>query len=67
MESFTPILNTPQVAILGVGGIALKPIETPNGVEHIPHLALSFTIDHQVARWRAGRAFSKHLRAISRT
>ncbi|GAB4128259.1 MAG: dihydrolipoamide acetyltransferase [Roseiflexaceae bacterium] len=49
IAQFTPILNTPQVAILGVGGIDLKPTEQADGsVAFIPHLALSLTIDHQV-------------------
>jgi pyruvate dehydrogenase E2 component (dihydrolipoamide acetyltransferase) len=48
VESFTPILNPPQVGILGVGNINLKAIETDEGVEFIPHLGLSLTINHQV-------------------
>lgn len=48
IESFTPILNTPQVAILGVGNINLKPIDHDGSVQFIPHLGLSLTIDHQI-------------------
>lgn len=48
IESFTPVLNPPQVAILGIGAISLKAVETPQGVEHLPHLNLSLTINHQV-------------------
>jgi len=48
IESFTPVLNPPQVAILGVGNINLKAVEGENGVEFIPHLGLSLTINHQV-------------------
>lgn len=47
VESFTPILNPPQVAILGVGTTQLKPIETLNGIEHVPHMGLSLTVDHR--------------------
>ncbi|MFN4293252.1 MAG: dihydrolipoamide acetyltransferase family protein [Thermoflexales bacterium] len=49
VESFTPILNPPQVAILGVGSINLKPI-LPEGARDVvfaPHLGLSLTVDHQ--------------------
>ncbi len=49
VETFTPILNPPQVAILGVGSINLKPI-LPEGARDVvfaPHLGLSLTIDHQ--------------------
>ncbi len=47
IEHFTPVLNVPEVAILGVGGIVLRPFEGPKGVEFIPSIALSLTIDHQ--------------------
>jgi pyruvate dehydrogenase E2 component (dihydrolipoamide acetyltransferase) len=47
IEQFTPILYPPQVGILGVGSINLKPIQTPNGIEFQPHLALSLTVNHQ--------------------
>ncbi len=48
IESFTPVLNPPEVAILGVGNINLKPVEVDGEVEFIPHLGLSLTINHQV-------------------
>ncbi|WP_320129490.1 dihydrolipoamide acetyltransferase family protein [uncultured Sphaerochaeta sp.] len=48
IESFTPVINIPEVAILGVGGIFLKPVESKDGtVEFIPHMGLSLTMDHQ--------------------
>jgi len=51
IEFFTPVLNPPQVAILGVGGIQLRPVQdpaAPGGVAFRPHLALSLTANHQV-------------------
>jgi len=48
IEHFTPVLNPPQVGILGVGAIGLKAVETASGVEHQPHLGLALTINHQV-------------------
>ena len=51
MEFFTPVLNPPQVAILGVGGISLRPVQDPalpGGAAFNPHLALSLTANHQV-------------------
>ena len=48
IEGFTPILNPPQVAILGVGNIALKPVQIGETVEFHQHLALSLTVNHQV-------------------
>lgn len=47
IESFTPILNIPQVAILGVGNISLKPLMKDDKIQFIPHLGLSLTFDHQ--------------------
>ncbi len=47
IESFTPIINPPQVAILGVGSVNLKPVEVDGEIVHIPHMALSLTIDHR--------------------
>ncbi|MCS6847810.1 MAG: dihydrolipoamide acetyltransferase family protein [Anaerolineae bacterium] len=65
IESFTPILNPPQVAILGVGNINLKPI-IPEGASEVvfaPHLGLSLTVDHQVVD---GAPAAKFLQALAR-
>ena len=68
IESFTPILNPPQVGILGVGNVNLKPVEIDGEVQHIPHIGLSSTIDHQaVDGATAARflgTFSQRLAAI---
>jgi pyruvate dehydrogenase E2 component (dihydrolipoamide acetyltransferase) len=48
IESFTPVLNPPQVGILGVGNINLKPIDIDDSVQFIKHIGLSLTINHQV-------------------
>ncbi len=48
IESFTPILNPPQVAILGVGSIDLKPVEVDGEVQFMKRIGLSLTINHQV-------------------
>jgi pyruvate dehydrogenase E2 component (dihydrolipoamide acetyltransferase) len=48
IESFTPILNPPQVAILGVNAIQLKPVRRGDGVAFVDHIGLSLTCDHQV-------------------
>jgi pyruvate dehydrogenase E2 component (dihydrolipoamide acetyltransferase) len=57
VESFTPILNPPQVAILGVGNVQLKPVEVAGEVQFIPHLHLSLTINHQVVDGAPGARF----------
>ncbi|MBM3701535.1 MAG: 2-oxo acid dehydrogenase subunit E2 [Actinobacteria bacterium] len=48
IEYFTPILNTPQVAVLGICNIDLKPVKTGEGVQFIEHIKLCLTVDHQV-------------------
>jgi pyruvate dehydrogenase E2 component (dihydrolipoamide acetyltransferase) len=48
IEYFTPILNTPQVAILGICNIDLKPFKTSEGVQFIEYIKLCLTANHQV-------------------
>ena len=48
VENFTPVLNPPEIAILGVGGISLKPKRSADGeVSFVDQISLSLTIDHQ--------------------
>lgn len=62
IESFTPVLNLPQVAVLGVGTVDLKPIEGKCKVEFRPHIGLSLTINHQVVD---GGPAARFLRALA--
>lgn len=48
VESFTPIINYPQVAILGVCTISLKPVRRDGQVAFVEHLGYSLTSDHQI-------------------
>ncbi|MFC2090384.1 dihydrolipoamide acetyltransferase family protein [Bacteroidota bacterium] len=48
VEMFTPVINLPQVAILGVNTILPRPKDLGNGIYgFVPHLGLSLTYDHQ--------------------
>jgi pyruvate dehydrogenase E2 component (dihydrolipoamide acetyltransferase) len=48
VEIFTPIINLPQVAILGVNTIIYRPAELGNGVfGFVPVIGLSLTYDHR--------------------
>ena len=47
VESFTPVLNAPEVGILGVCTIQPKPVLTDGEVKFIPHIGLSLTFDHR--------------------
>jgi pyruvate dehydrogenase E2 component (dihydrolipoamide acetyltransferase) len=62
IESFTPVLNPPQVAILGVGSINLKPVEIDGEVQFIKHIGLSLTINHQVVD---GAPAARFLQAVA--
>ena len=63
--SGTPIINQPQVAILGIGAIVKKPavIETPSGdaiaIRHIMILSLAY--DHRVVDGALGGMFLKRI------
>jgi len=58
VESFTPVINPPQVAILGVDAITLRPVRKPDGgVEFIDVIGLSVTFDHQVIDGAPGARF----------
>jgi len=63
IESFTPILNVPQVAILGICSISLKPMMKENEIKFIPHIGLSLTFDHRAVD---GAPAAKFLQKISR-
>jgi len=47
IEMFTPVLNAPEVGILGICNVQPKPVmNKAGGVEFIPHMGLSFTFNH---------------------
>lgn len=57
IDTFTPIINLPQAAILGIGRIIREPVVREDRIEVGHTLRLSLTFDHQVidgapaARW----------------
>jgi pyruvate dehydrogenase E2 component (dihydrolipoamide acetyltransferase) len=62
VESFTPVINPPQVAILGVGAIQLKPVRKDGRVELVDSIGLSLTCDHQVIDGAPGARFLQVVR-----
>ena len=62
IESFTPLLNPPQVAILGIGAIQLRAIRRAGKVEFIDAIGLSLTCDHQIVDGAPGARFLKVVR-----
>jgi pyruvate dehydrogenase E2 component (dihydrolipoamide acetyltransferase) len=59
--SFTPIVNAPEVAILGVVRSATKPVW--NGTEFVPRLMLPLSVsyDHRVIDGALAARFTRHL------
>ena len=47
VEWFTPIINVPQSAILGVGTIVPRPKLVEGKYEFVPYMGLSLTYDHR--------------------
>lgn len=62
IETFTPLLNPPQVAILGVGAIQVAPVRRNGAIEFIDTIRLSLTCDHQVIDGAPGARFLKIVR-----
>jgi pyruvate dehydrogenase E2 component (dihydrolipoamide acetyltransferase) len=66
ISSFTPVINAPEVAILGVAGIELKPVKSAcgdgcEGIGFEPHIGFSLTINHQVVDGAPAARFLKAL------
>jgi pyruvate dehydrogenase E2 component (dihydrolipoamide acetyltransferase) len=62
IESFSPLINPPQVTILGVNAIQLKPVRKDWGIEFVDFIGLSLTCDHQIVDGAPGARFLKVLR-----
>ena len=62
--SFTPIINAPEVAILGVSRSSMQPVW--NGSEFVPRLMcpLSLSYDHRVIDGAAAARFNAYLVAL---
>lgn len=61
VETFTPVLNAPEVAILGVGGIHVEPRKTERGIEFAECITFSLTVDHQAVDGAPAARFLKEL------
>jgi len=61
---FTPVLNVPQVGILGVDAITPGPVQAADGsVTFIPQIGISLTVNHQVVDGAPGARFLQSLAA----
>ncbi|WP_432359613.1 dihydrolipoamide acetyltransferase family protein [Sporosarcina sp. UB5] len=61
---FTPIINHPEVAILGIGRISEKPIVKKGEIVVAPMLALSLVFDHRVIDGVTGQQALNHIKKL---
>ncbi|WP_047982682.1 dihydrolipoamide acetyltransferase family protein [Ornithinibacillus contaminans] len=62
IDGFTPIINPPETAILGVGRIVEKPVVIAGSVEVRPMMVLSLSFDHRVIDGAPAAAFLTELK-----
>lgn len=63
-SAFTPIINAPEVAILGVSKSSLKPVYQDDALVPRLMLPLSLSYDHRVIDGAAGARFISYLSAL---
>jgi pyruvate dehydrogenase E2 component (dihydrolipoamide acetyltransferase) len=62
VEMFTPVINLPQAAILGVNTIVPRPKDLGGGVYgFVPHIGLSLTYDHRALDGGEATRFLKRI------
>ncbi|MDR1332693.1 MAG: 2-oxo acid dehydrogenase subunit E2, partial [Tannerella sp.] len=62
VEMFTPVINLPQVAILGVNTIVPRPKDLGDGVYgFVPYMGLSLTYDHRALDGGEATRFLKQI------
>ncbi|MEW9667582.1 dihydrolipoamide acetyltransferase family protein [Ammoniphilus sp. 3BR4] len=63
-QFFTPVINYPEVAILGVGRISDKPIVKGGLVQAAPVMALSLSFDHRLIDGVTAQQFVNYLKQV---
>jgi len=63
-SAFTPIINAPEVAILGVSKAVLRPVWNGKAFEPRLMLPLSLAYDHRVIDGAAGARFTSYLASV---
>ena len=64
VEAFTPIINPPEAAILGVGKIIQKPVVEENQVKIKPMMTLSLSFDHRIVDGAPAAQFLAKIKEI---
>ncbi|MDC9392590.1 2-oxo acid dehydrogenase subunit E2, partial [Clostridioides difficile] len=63
IESFSPIINLPEVAILGIGAIKKEIVEVENGFVFKPFMKLCLSADHRVIDGAVAAQFLSQLKS----
>ncbi|MCY9673891.1 2-oxo acid dehydrogenase subunit E2 [Bacillus pumilus] len=64
IDTFTPIINQPEVAILGVGRIQDKPVAVDGEIQVRPMMGVSLSFDHRVVDGAPAAAFLTDLKKV---
>ena len=64
VEAFTPVINLPEAAILGVGRIAPKPVVYKGAVAVRQMLALSLVFDHRLVDGAPAARFLQYIKQV---
>ena len=61
---FTPVINHPEVAILGIGRIAEKPVVRDGEIVVAPVLAISLSFDHRIIDGATAQHAMNHIKRL---
>ncbi len=64
VDGFTPIINPPQAAILGVGRIVEKPVAREGAVVIRPMITLSLSFDHRIVDGAPAARFLQRVKQL---
>jgi len=64
VDVFTPIINPPETAILGVGRVAERPTVSKGEIVAKPIMKLSLSFDHRVVDGAPAARFLQTMKAI---
>ena len=61
---FTPIINPPEAAILGVGAIQKKPVACDDSIEIRERIMLSLSFDHRIVNGMPAALFLREIKTL---
>ena len=64
VDGFTPIINQPQAAILGIGRIAPRPVAVDGEVVLREHVTLSLSFDHRIVDGGPAARFLQRIKEL---